>query len=98
MNLAHKWVSDQGKCLPGTREEYDGACIDFAGELADTTPGARLAYFETPFNANWRYHAAMELNGIIHDLWQEEPMSLADFMEAIGANSVEYPAEEPQPA
>lgn len=93
-NLAHEWALKHRGDIEGTRSEFDGACIDFAGELVDATPGARLAYFGNLDNKAWKYHAAMVLNGIVHDLWMAEPKPLDLFMRHIGAIEVEYPAEE----
>ena len=93
MNLAHKFVHNIGKDIKGCRDEYDGSCIDFAGDMIDWLGQGRLAYFETPHNPRWRYHAAVEWRGFIHDLWQEEAMPLDCFMEKIGAIKVEYPTE-----
>jgi hypothetical protein len=90
MNLAHQFVISQGKCVAGTREEFDGACIDFAGEFIDSIQRGRLAYFETPDNHNWKYHAAVVIDGIVHDLWEEHPVPLDFFMPKIGASSVDY--------
>lgn len=84
-------ISESGS-IEAAREEYDGACIDFAGEVHHSVPGSRLAYFDSIFHPAWRYHAAMEFDGWIHDLWY--PLLPLDvFMEAIGADTVEYPAE-----
>lgn len=88
MNLAHRYVLESAKCIAGTREEYDGACIDFAGECAEKY-GGKIAYFDTPLNPRWRYHAAMILNEVIHDLWEEEPIPVRPFMDGIGASSME---------
>ena len=92
-NLAHTVIAPF--TVAEARGYYDGCCIEFVGEvMMERIPGGRLAYFLTPGHATWRYHAAFELNGIIHDLWQDQPMPLEDFMRAIGADEVEYPAEE----
>lgn len=95
MNLAHQYAESNYGSVSGAMDANDGCCIDFAGELVDTTPGSRLAYFDTPRHPRWKYHAAMELSGMIHDLWSEHPMPLDEFMKSIGADAVEYPAHEP---
>ena len=88
-----RFVAQNFESLDKAKEEYDGACIEFAGDLTDSTPGARLAYFEGIAHPAWRYHAAMEFGGWVHDLWL--PMMPLDvFMSAIGAAKVEYPAED----
>lgn len=73
--------------LEGTREKYDCACIDFAGDLIDHLGRGRLIYFENPLNTQWRYHAAVEVDGIIHDLWHTELFTTNQFAFLIGAVS-----------
>lgn len=96
-NVAHQFCQDMGKTIASVRKEYDGACIDFAGDLIDHLGRGRVAYFETTLNLRWRYHAAVEIDGVIHDLWGNEPMPLAVFTKHIGACEVEYPAEQENP-
>lgn len=91
-NLAHKFAGTVGG-IAVAREQYDGACIDFAGDLEDFLGKGRLAYFDAIFHPEWRYHCALEIDGLIHDLWQERPMPMSVFMDVIGASEVEYPAE-----
>ncbi len=94
VNLAHAFALKGYKNLDEAREDFDGGCIDFAGDFVDSLrPKARLAYFETPLNSRWRYHAALELDGWIHDLWADRAMPLDAFMARIGATEVDYPAE-----
>lgn len=96
-NLAHEYARSGGGTVDQARFENDGCCIDFAGAFCDSKKGKRLKaqmpYFDDLDNWNWKYHCAIEVNGIIHDLWMDEPMKLEHFMQRIGANSVEYPAE-----
>jgi len=87
-NLAHKFAT-KGGTLEQCRADYDGACIDFAGDF-ESAFGGRLVYFETPNNPEWRYHCAVAMDGIIHDLWHTEPMPIDQFAQAIGATSWEY--------
>jgi len=91
-NLAHVFVESLGRDLLEVKEEYDGMCIDFAGDMIDWLGYGRLVYFETPLHPNWRYHAAAEIDGIIHDLWEDEPLELTAYMKKIGATGVDYPA------
>lgn len=87
-----RFVREKFGTIEKAQEEYSGMCIDFAGELQDSIPGSRLAYFEPLHNSVWRYHAAVEFGGWIHDLWF--PMfPLSTFMLTIGATTVEYPAD-----
>lgn len=93
-NLAHEWATQNFLSLAQARKDYEGMCIDFAGDC-QAAIGGRIAYFETPKNPVWRYHAAIEIDGFIHDLWRDgPPIELVLFMEAIGSTQVEYPAEE----
>lgn len=96
-NLAHEWVLAQGKDVEGCREEYDGACIDFAGDFLDSTGRGRMAYFDNIGSSRWRYHAAVEIDGFIHDLWFDLPMPTSDFLEALGGGEVDYPLENKTP-
>lgn len=91
--LAERLAIKECGSVASAQERYGGCCIDFAGELTDATPGARLAYFDNISHPAWRYHAAMQLDGWIHDLWYPM-MPLDTFMAAIGAPTVEYPAED----
>lgn len=93
-NLAHSYVLHLGKCVPGCREEFDGCCIDFAGDLLDCIGHGRIGYVDLPWPHKWRYHAFVVVDEVVHDLWEEEAIPLADYLERIGAESVEYPAEE----
>jgi hypothetical protein len=95
MNLVHANFIARGMTLEQARAGYEGCCIDAAGSFIDTTGIGRLAYFETPFNLKWRYHAAVEIDGMIHDLWGDEPLPLTEYMQQIGATEVDYPAESP---
>lgn len=94
-NLAHKFVHSRDQTVANARKEYDDACIDLAGDMLEglQIPGSKLAYFETPYNGLWRYHAAVEVDGWIHDLWFDDPMPLKFYMRFIGASSVDYTAE-----
>lgn len=93
-NLAQQWVIDSGKTLSGAREEYEGACIDFAGDFLDAIGKGRLAYFNDVGSPLWKYHAAVEIDGLIHDLWFAAVIPTADFLELLGGGWVDYPAEE----
>lgn len=95
MNLAHQFAQSLGLTVEEAREAYDGTCIDFAGDfLEDHLHGnGRLAYFGELCDPRWTYHAAVEVDGVIHDLWHDSPLPLDDFMTLIGAATVEYPAE-----
>jgi len=93
MNLAHQFVLKAGSTIEGARGYWDGACIDFAGELIDSIGKGRLAYFNTDLNPDWKYHAAVVVDGVVHDLWQDSPIPLPEYLPKIGAVSVEYPAE-----
>lgn len=88
-NLALEFATQGGRTLEQCRKDYDESCIDFAGDF-ESAFGGRLVYFETPGNDRWRYHCSVMINGLIHDLWQTEPMGLLDFMDKIGADSWEY--------
>lgn len=91
--FVERFVYARCASIQAVRDEYDGACIDFAGDLCEEVPGARLAYFDGLDHPAWKYHAAMVLDGWVHDLWY--PMLPLDvFMSAIGATTVEYPSEE----
>jgi hypothetical protein len=94
-NLAHDWVASIPKTLAEARADWEGQCIDFAGDLEAAVGVGRIAYFETPDNEVWKYHAALEIDGMIHDLWHDGPaLPLAEYMNTIGASTVEYPSEE----
>lgn len=96
-NQAHAWVLANGwKSVEEAQSDYECACIDFAGDFLFSIGRGRLAYFETPLNAVWRYHAAAEIDGMIHDLWHPHAIPLRRFMKIIGATEVDYPADEPQ--
>ncbi len=93
-----KFVKDfavhcRGCSVESLREEFAGACIDFAGELCERVPGARLAYFDNLKHPAWKYHAAMVFDGWVHDLWYPL-LPLRLFMLTIGASQVEYPSEQ----
>src|SRR4029078_13045479 len=92
-NLAHLFCHYIGQDIERVRNEYEDACIFFAGDLIHSLGQGRLAWFDTHLNPTWRYHAAVEIDGVIHDLWQEEPMPLDDYLKLIGATEVEYAAE-----
>lgn len=92
-NLAFEFARKGGRTIDQCRADYDGACIDFAGDFAEAF-GGRLAYFETPFSPEWRYHCAVEIDGAIHDLWRDSAMPIKEFAEAIGATEWDYPAEQ----
>jgi hypothetical protein len=95
INLAQQWVLNSGKSLEGTRDEYDGSCIDFAGDFVDSITNGRLVYFDEIINCpTWRYHAAVEIDGMIHDLWIDDVMSTEAFLEMLGGGTISYPCEE----
>jgi hypothetical protein len=93
-NLAQQWVINSGKSLECTRDEYDGACIDFAGDFVDSITNGRLVYFDEITCPQWRYHAAVEIDGMIHDLWIDEVMPTQAFLERLGGGKISYPCEE----
>lgn len=93
MNLAHTWVIGCGKTVTEARKEYDDACIDFAGDLIEGIGRGRLAYFNDIGHPRWRYHAAAEIDGIIHDLWSEDAMTVEEFLAVMHGGWVDYPAE-----
>lgn len=93
LNLATLYANSLGLTLTQARADYDGSCIDFAGDLIDHLQHGRLAYFDHLDHPRWRYHAAAEFDGWIHCLWQPRPLPLADYMAKLGAAQVEYPAE-----
>ena len=85
-----------GKTIEALQEEFAGYCIEFAGQLCELVPGSRLAYFDNLRHPAWRFHAAMEYGGWVHDLWYPLfPVNL--FMLTIGADTIEYPAEDAEP-
>lgn len=92
VNLALQFAETIGG-VAYVKEIYDCACIDFAGDLQDYLGRGRIAYFETDLNPQWRYHAAVEVDGKIHDLWYPEVMETDEFMFVIGATEVDYPCE-----
>lgn len=91
-NQAFDFCASLGKTVAEARADYDGCCIDFAGDFV-TARGGRLAYFRTPLHQKWCYHASPLIDGFIHDLWTDNPMPLAEFILHIGAENVEFPAE-----
>lgn len=94
-NLAHQFAIKKYGSVFHAKAEYIGLCIDFVGDCISHFGKGRLAYFDDPPKRyHWKWHACYELNGWIHDLWEDRPMPLAEYMELIGAVSVEYPAEE----
>lgn len=87
--FVESYANTKGVSVEQLRENFSGCCVDFAGELCDFVPGSRLAYFEDLKHPAWKYHAAMEFDGWIHDLWY--PMLPVDtFMVTIGASKLEY--------
>lgn len=97
-NLAHEYALKFKASVQEAREDWSGFCIDFAGDFTGSKKGrrlkARMPYFDDLDNWNWKYHCSIEVDGMVHDLWMDEPMKLEHFMQRIGANAVEYPAEE----
>ncbi len=94
VNLAQKWVLDSGRTLEEVRAEYDGSCIDFSGNFLDAFGRGRLAYFNDIGHPKWRYHAAAEIDGMIHDLWIDKVMTVNRFVTyALQGGWVDYPAE-----
>jgi hypothetical protein len=95
VNLAHEFAKTQGTSIEVARVLADGSCIDFAGDLIDHLGKGRLAYFELPYHPQWKYHAAVEVDGMIHDLWRDEsePVPLPEYERFIGGTA-EYPAED----
>jgi len=93
MNPVHAYCQQMGKTVEQMQAEYAGGCIEFAGELMHFAGRGRMAYFLTPRHPLWRYHAAVEIDGLIHDLWHG-CIPLEQFIPMIGADGVEYPCEE----
>jgi hypothetical protein len=95
MNLAHVFCKVKGMTVDEARDRYEGCCIDFAGDLADWIgPEARMAYFDNLEIGKWRYHCAVQVGDEIHCLWNRDPVKLRDYLQMLGAATVEYPAEE----
>jgi len=88
-NLAHSFARQGGRALAECKADYDGSCIEFAGDFQSAF-GGRLVYFETPDHQIWRYHCAVEIDGLIHDLWSGVPVPKEEFARAIGATAWEY--------
>lgn len=93
-NLALFYVLSIGKDVKGVREEYDGACIDFAGDFQDWLQRGRLVYFDALTDPVWKYHCAVEIDGMIHDLWRTKVMPTVQFAESLGCSDISYPCEE----
>lgn len=91
---AFNFAQSLGRTVAECRWFYQNRCIDFAGDCSEFILGSRLAYFETPRHPVWRFHAAVELSGTVYDLWQDLPVPLKTYLGVIGADRVEYPAEQ----
>jgi len=93
-NLARRWVRWTGKTIAQAQQEYDGCCIDFAGDFIEANKQGRLAYFNDIGHPIWKYHAAVEIDGMIHDLWFEAVLPTEQFLsEVLGGGWVDYPGE-----
>lgn len=96
-NLAHEYALSIGLTVEQAQKDWDGACIEFAGDFVDSEMGnlakARMAYFDTPHNPFVKYHCTIEVGTYIHDLWMDEPVPLDEYIHLVGAETVEYPAE-----
>lgn len=91
MNLAHEFAIKTHGELHGARAYWDGSCIEFAGELLEYAGRGKMAYFDDPPNLyQWKYHAVAVIDGMVHDLWQDEEMTVDEYMEKIGAIEIEY--------
>jgi len=60
-------------------EEYDGQCLELVNELLHEHPEGAILYVEPlgrrAFDVGyggWKYHAALLLDGIVHDAWFPE--------------------------
>ena len=94
-NLAVKWAKSCGRTVQQARKEHDDGCIFVAGEVIEFAGRGRLAYFNDVGHPVWRYHAAAEIDGMIHDLWTDEVMSTEDYLARVMLGGwVDYPAEE----
>ncbi len=94
MNLAHKFIASLEITLEKGRDDYNDLCVEFASDLLDWHGSGRLAWIEPPWPHKWRHHAIAVIDGIVHDLWEDEAIPLAQYLEKMGCDIAEYPAEE----
>lgn len=69
MNLAARYLEMTGQ----TVEDYDGFCIDLAGDVVENFGGEAIIWQDDA--GPWRYHAAAVVGGVVHDAWLREPLT-----------------------
>lgn len=82
MNLAKRYLEMTGQSL----EEFDGFCIDLAGDVVENYGGEAIAYQDDP--GPWRYHAAPIINGEVHDPHLDDPVDENEWLEIWGGHSL----------
>ncbi len=51
-------------------DEWWGACLELVNELLWSHPTGQILYVEDlPEDSDWRYHAALVLDGVVYDAW-----------------------------
>lgn len=48
--------------------EFDGWCLELVNDLLHKYPDGEILYLEF-VSGPWKYHAALVLDGIVHDAW-----------------------------
>lgn len=94
INLAYQWVQSRGLTVELARAKWGGCCIDFAGDFIEAIGRGRLMYFALPNHPRWKYHAAAEIDGFIHDLWYDEPTPTNEYALYLGCDEYDCPSED----
>ncbi len=82
--------------FPLTREQleyWDGICIELVNDLLHSHPTGAILYVDNlPIEHEWRYHAALVLDGIVYDAWHPaiKGYSPADYTRIVFGPKAEF--------
>jgi hypothetical protein len=58
--------------LPTDLAEWEGWCLELVNELLRTYPDSDILYVDLMDHPRWTYHAAIVVDGIVHDAWHPD--------------------------
>ena len=53
---------------------WDGACLELVDHILHRFPAGRTLWIDLINHPEWRYHAVLVLDGIVHDAWHPDVM------------------------
>jgi len=93
MNRAREYLDSVGEPIA----QYEGFCLELADEVLwfINDDSAQIIYLDAPnggvlfptvSRSRWSYHAAVFLDGLVHDAWLEEALPVKDYLRKMFRN------------